>query len=118
MRRMLKDATIATMTIFINVKFPVKPDLANEWPARVQWYTEATRAEEGNVWFDWYRSEDDPTVYLCCEGFKEGADVAHVQSDHFKRAMSEWPAMLARTPEIINTNIDGTWGPMGELRVN
>ncbi len=47
--------------IFITVKWPVKPEHADQWLDLVKDFTEATRAEPGNLWFDWSRSVDDPT---------------------------------------------------------
>ena len=50
-------------------------------------FTEATRAEPGNLWFDWSRSLDDPTEYVLVEAFRDGeAGAAHVQSEHFAAA--------------------------------
>ena len=34
--------------IFIAVKFPVKPEYADQWIEKTRAFTEATRAEEGN----------------------------------------------------------------------
>lgn len=45
---------------FIVVKFPVKPESVEDWPSIVAEFTEATRAEEGNLWFEWSRSLADP----------------------------------------------------------
>ena len=42
--------------ILIVVKFPIKPEFADEWPELSREFTEATRAEPGNMWFDWSRS--------------------------------------------------------------
>jgi quinol monooxygenase YgiN len=53
------------------------------------------------------------------EAFRDGdAGGAHVNSDHFKRAMQELPQALKSTPKIINQTIDGTgWSEMGEMAV-
>jgi quinol monooxygenase YgiN len=105
--------------IFITAKFPVKPDYADEWPELSREFTEATRAEEGCLWFDWFRSLDDPTVYVLVEAFRDdAAGAAHVQSEHFRVATSELPRYLARTPDIINANVPGTeWSQLGEMAV-
>ena len=34
--------------IFFAVKFPVKPEYADQWIEKTRAFTEATRAEEGN----------------------------------------------------------------------
>lgn len=106
--------------IFIVVKFAIKPDWAEHWPQLVAQFTEATRAEPGNLWFDWSRSLDDPNEYVLVEAFRDGAaGSAHVNSDHFKRAMAEMPQALASTPKIISQQIDATdWSLMGELTVD
>ena len=46
--------------IFIVVKFTVRPDVADQWLTRVAPFTDATRAEPGNVFFEWSRSVDRP----------------------------------------------------------
>ena len=38
--------------IFIVVKFPVKPEHSAQWPEISREFTEATRAEPGNRFFD------------------------------------------------------------------
>ncbi|MCE3293572.1 MAG: antibiotic biosynthesis monooxygenase, partial [Arthrobacter sp.] len=38
--------------IFIVVKFKVKPDWSDKWLGLVADFTEATRQEPGNLWFD------------------------------------------------------------------
>jgi quinol monooxygenase YgiN len=105
--------------IFITAKFPVKPEHADDWPEISRGFTEATRAEEGCLWFDWSRSLDDPTEYVLVEAFRDdAAGGAHVQSDHFKQATSSLPAYLSATPRIINATVEGTeWSSLGEMAV-
>lgn len=105
--------------IFITAKFPVKPEYADRWPELSREFTEATRAEEGCLWFEWSRSLDDPTVYVLVEAFRDDdAGGAHVKSDHFATATSELPAYLARTPDIVNVKVEGTsWSELGEMAV-
>lgn len=106
--------------IFIVVKFDTKPDWAERWPAHVAAFTAATRAEEGNLWFEWSRSLDKPTEYVLVEAFRDGdAGGVHVNSDHFKQAMQDLPQALASTPKIISQTIDATgWSKMGEMSVD
>lgn len=105
--------------IFIVVKFRTKPEWAQRWPQLVADFTAATRAEPGNLWFDWSRSLDDECEYVLVEAFRDAqAGSAHVNSDHFKLAMSELPQALAATPHIISETIEATgWSAMGELTV-
>ena len=104
--------------ILIVVKWPIKPEYADEWLELSREFTEATRAEPGNKWFDWSRSLDDPHTYVLVEAFDDDAAEAHVTSPHFKQAQQELPKYLRRTPDIINTTIEGdTWSELGEFRV-
>jgi len=105
--------------IFITAKFRVKPEDADRWPEITRSFTEATRAEPGNLWFDWSRSLDDPHEYVLVEAFADDeAGGAHVQSDHFKTAQQELPPHLAETPRIVNFSVPGTdWSELGELAV-
>jgi quinol monooxygenase YgiN len=106
--------------IFIVVRFVTKPDWTGRWPELVATFTAATRAEEGNLWFDWSRSLDNPAEYILVEAFRDGdAGAAHVNSDHFKAAKRDLPQALASTPRIINQTIDATgWSEMAEMEVD
>ena len=75
--------------IFITAKFSVKPEHADAWPELTRSFTDATRAEPGNLWFDWSRSLDDPTEYVLVEAFRDGdAGGEHVRSEHFAAALA------------------------------
>ena len=106
--------------IFIVVKFKTKPEWSDRWLDLVRDLTEATRAEQGNLWFEWSRSADDPTEFVLAEAFQDDGAVPHVNSEHFKQAMQQLPAALAETPRIINTAIEGAtdWSRMAELTVD
>jgi quinol monooxygenase YgiN len=106
--------------ILIVVKFKAKPDWSERWLDLVHDFTRATRAEPGNLWFEWSRSTEDPNEFVLVEAFRDDAAAAHVNSDHFKRAMQELPQALAETPRIINTTIEGSndWSRMAELSVD
>lgn len=105
--------------ILINVKYEVLPEYGETFLEEVSWFTEASRAEEGNIFFEWYRDPENPRGYLLIEAFKDDAAEAHVGSDHFKRACEEMPKYLAETPDIINTLIEGKteWDKMAEFKV-
>ena len=106
--------------ILIVVKFKTKPDWSDRWLGLVQDFTEATRAEPGNLWFDWSRNVDDPAEFVLVEAFHDDGAAAHVNSEHFKRAIQTIPQALAETPHIINTSIEGAtdWSRMSELTVD
>ena len=105
--------------IFIVVKFKAKPEWADRWLDLVESFTAATRAEEGNLWFDWSRSVDDPTEFVLVEAFRDGESGGiHVNSAHFKQAMQELPPALVATPKIISQTVDATdWSELGEMTV-
>lgn len=105
--------------IFIVVRFKVRPERSEGWLSSVDDFTQATRAEPGNLWFDWSRSVDDPNEFVLLEAFRDGkAGEEHVGSDHFKNATRTMPDALAETPRIINGELPGDdWSLMGELEV-
>jgi len=83
-------------------------------------FTNATRAEPGCLFYEWYRSTDRPDEYVLVEGFQDDAAEAHVNSEHFKKATELFPTLLVETPTIINTLIPGKteWDEMAEFKVN
>ena len=103
--------------IFITAKFRVRPDHADDWADITRSFTETTRAEAGNLWFDWSRSLDDPTEYVLVEAFRDdAAGSAHVQSEHFRTAIAGLPRYLVETPRIISQTIDqDDWSELGEM---
>ena len=105
--------------IFIVVKFTVRPEYSDTWLDRVSEFTEGTRAEPGNLWFEWSRSADNPDEFVLLEAFRDGeAGAEHVKTEHFKAAIKQQPAMLAKTPDIVNVEIPGTeWSKLAEMSV-
>ncbi len=106
--------------IFITAKFAVRPEHAEAWPEISRAFTEATRAEEGCMWFDWSRSLDDPNEYVLVEAFRDGdAGSAHVGSAHFRAAQDELPPYLAATPRVVSQSVDqDDWSELGEMKVD
>jgi quinol monooxygenase YgiN len=106
--------------IFITAKFQVLPEHADQWPEIAAEFTEATRAEEGCLWFDWSRSLDDTNEYVLVEAFRDdAAGATHVQSEHFKKAQETLPPHLAQTPRIVNFSVPGEdWSELGEMAVD
>ena len=104
--------------IFITAKFRVKPEHAEQWPAITAAFTAATRAEPGNLWFDWSRSVADPDEYVLVEAFRDDAAAAHVGSEHFKTAQQTLPRYLQETPKIVNFTVpQDDWSALGEMAV-
>ncbi|WJY67663.1 putative quinol monooxygenase [Corynebacterium auris] len=105
--------------ILMNVRFIPKPEYVENFRELVDDFTRATRAEEGCLFFDWYRDTDNPGRYILVEGFADDAAEAHVNSEHFERAAELFPTILVETPSIINTLIEGKteWDEMAEFKV-
>lgn len=105
--------------ILINVRFKPLPEYVDNFRELVDEFTTATRAEEGCIFFDWARNTDDPSEYLLNEAFQDDAAEAHVNSEHFRKATELFPKILAETPQIINTVIEGKtdWDRMAEFQV-
>lgn len=102
--------------IFITVKYSIKDDYVDGFLDRVADFTRTTRAEEGNLWFDWFRSTEEPNVFLLSEAFKDDAGEKHVNSEHFAAGLEAIRPALASTPQIISRTIEGEgWDRMGEL---
>lgn len=105
--------------IFIAVKFKVKSEHADQWMDVAHDFTQATRNEPGNLWFEWSRSVEDSDEYVLLEAFEDDAAEAHVKSEHFQKAMSEMPGYLQETPKIRNMVLEGDdWDRMGEMTVS
>jgi quinol monooxygenase YgiN len=103
--------------ILVVAKNPIRPKYADEFPELVAEFTAATRAEPGNICFDWYRSIDDPNTYVLVEAFedREAGDI-HVNSEHFKKAMEMLPKLFSAIPEIVNVDVPGGWSTMSEVQ--
>lgn len=103
--------------ILINVKWTVKPEYAESFPSKVEEFTQAVRAEPGNIFFEWSRSISEENTYVLVEAFTDEGGEAHVNSDHFAKFLEEAPDYVNQKPKIINVegiDQDG-WGEMGEV---
>ncbi len=104
--------------ILINVKFQTKPEWTDRFIDLVADFTAGTRAEPGNLWFEWSRSVDDPHQFVLIEAFTDDGAQPHVNSEHFQQAIQDIPQALLATPKIVSHQVDGDgWGEMGEMRV-
>ncbi|MDL5155820.1 putative quinol monooxygenase [Actinomycetospora termitidis] len=104
--------------IFIAVKWTIKPEYAERWPELSREFTEATRNEPGNIFFEWSRSLEEENTYQLVEAFQDDAGGDHVNSDHFQKFVAEAPDYVATTPKIVSIQgVDGNgWGEMGEVK--
>jgi quinol monooxygenase YgiN len=103
--------------IFITAKFPVKPEHADNWANITKDFTEATKEEDGCLFFEWSRSLEEPDTFILVEAFRDDdSGTRHVESLHFRKATTDLPAYLSTTPDIINVKVDG-WSKLGEMEV-
>jgi quinol monooxygenase YgiN len=104
--------------IYITVKFPIRSEKADRFMAAAADYTAATRAEDGNVFFEWSRSLDEPDTFVLLEAFRDaGAGAAHVAGQHVQDFFRWAPDWVTARPQIIyieQPELNG-WGPMGEI---
>ena len=105
---------------FIVVKFPVKPELVDTWIDRVTPFTEATRNEPGNLWFEWSRSVEDTLRVRARRGVhRRRSRAAREQRPLQGGRGRDLPSALAATPKIVSRQVDGDgWDAMGELKVD
>ena len=103
--------------IFIVVKFTIRSGHTEDWLDLVEDFTQATRQEPGNLFFEWTRSVEHPNQFVPLEAFaSREAGEAHVTSEHFKSAMAWIPRIIEKTPEIVNFETPGEgWAEMAEL---
>ena len=59
--------------ILIVVKFRTKPEYTERWPEIVDEFTRATRAEPGNIFFEWSMSLDTDDEWVLVEAFQDDA---------------------------------------------
>ncbi|GAA1914490.1 putative quinol monooxygenase [Nocardioides lentus] len=106
--------------IVITVKKKLKPGAAEDYLAASRPFLEATRAEPGNLWFEHYRSVEDPDTVLTIEAFADkAAGEAHVAAPHFQDSLTDdtTKQYVAEVPEILYVDVpdkDG-WDRMAEF---
>ncbi|MGK5640805.1 putative quinol monooxygenase [Streptomyces sp. URMC 126] len=103
--------------IFIAVKLTVRPEYSDSWIERTAEFTAATRAEEGNLFTEWFRSVDNPNEYLLVEGFTdEEAGAVHRNSEHVRVGLEMMSKLIATVPRILRAETEGEgWSEMAEL---
>ena len=103
---------------FIVVKFRVKPESVEKWPELVRTFTESTREEPGNIFFEWSKSLEEDNEFVLVEAFTNEGAGPHVNSDHFAKGLEAMRPHLVSTPQIISRQVDGDgWEAMGELQI-
>jgi quinol monooxygenase YgiN len=105
--------------IVVVVKIHTSPEWTARWPGLVQAFTTATRAEDGNLWFEWSQSLDDPCEYVLFEVFRdERAGEAHLASDHFQAGIRALKKALDRPPRSIRLTMEtAQWNGWEEVQL-
>ena len=105
--------------IYITVKKKLQPGAAEAYLAAHRAFTDATRAEPGNKFYEHYRSVEDPDTILTIEAFDDAAaGEAHVASDHVQQGVgADSRQYVAERPDIMYIDVperDG-WDKMSEF---
>lgn len=105
--------------ILINVKMRIRPEKADEWAKIAAQYAADVSAEEGNHFFEWYRSADDSNLWIAVEAFRDGAaGAAHTATAYFAEFVATAPDFVAEQPDIIyiDAGEHPGWVKMGEIQ--
>ena len=87
--------------------FPVKPSVVEELKRAVDALTAATRAEEGNLSYEWAESIESPGTFYSIEKWVSRAALdAHFQTEHVRTATAELPNWLAGQPSLVGYETD------------
>ena len=109
--------------IFIAARFRVLAEHADAWPEITRSFTEATRAEPGNLWFDWSRDLDDPQEYVLSRRSRTTPPVRTSSPTTSSRrgpsSRSTWrrrPASSTRPSRAPSGTSSGSWLSIAERR--
>ena len=82
--------------------FPIKPDALAEFRPAVLQLQAATRAESGNISYEWSESVETPGTFYSIETWdsRESLD-QHMTTDHVKAAVANLPGWLAGAPALV-----------------
>ena len=97
--------------IFNVVRQPVRAKYADEFPTLIAEYIAASQAEPGNLFFDWYRSADDPNLWMLLEGFRDtAAGKAHVSLTTSRPPWRRCPDFSPPPPRSSTSRCQGRAG--------
>lgn len=89
----------------VNIRFKPKPKYVDNFRYTVEQFSESTKAEEGCLYFEWFRNTDYPGEYLAIGVWTDEGAKEHLKSDHFNRAQESLPPLLQQTPLIIQSEV-------------
>jgi len=104
--------------ILIVIKIPIRPDKADEWLKLATWYAEQVRSEDGNEFFEFSRSIDNPDEYVCVEGFRDdAAGQQHMSQSYVGQFVDKAADCVSARPQIIYVDAEEVTGfvEMGEI---
>lgn len=103
----------------VNIRFQPKANYVDTFRKTVTRFTDATKTEEGCLYFEWFRSTDFPGEYLVIGVFTDEGVVAHQKSEHFLRAQESLPPILEQTPLIVRSEFpkEKGWERMHDFTV-
>lgn len=88
--------------LVVHGTFRVKPEAIDRLRAALGPVLAATREEEGNVFYDWAQSVEDPGTFYSVEIWRSRQDSdAHMASEHVATGFADVPDMLAAPPEVV-----------------
>ncbi len=88
-----------------NVHFTFAPEDGDRVQAMLRELRDASRTEAGVISFDVARSQDDPTVFVLWEVYRDRAALdSHRETEHFQRLVRNGVRPLAKalTGEILS----------------
>ena len=105
--------------IAITVKWDVKPEYTDTFLELTREFTEACRAEPGCLWFEWSKSVERENEFILIEAYRDAAaGKAHVESEHFKKAMKTHGQYAASRPKVVSVEKEGQgWDELGEIEM-
>ncbi|QKJ87239.1 Antibiotic biosynthesis monooxygenase [Paramixta manurensis] len=87
--------------ILVVAKLVAQPGKAEELKRVLSACVAPSRAEDGNLHYDLYRSVEDGNVFLFHERWKNAAAVeTHNAQPHFKKLIADSEHLLKQPPEI------------------
>ena len=106
--------------ILIVVKFPVRPERADEWSALAADYARAVNAEEGSLFFEWSQEPRGAGHLRLRRGLprRRRRRRARGAPTHFKRLRRAGarPRRRAAADHLRRRPDVPGWGPMGEIQ--